>query len=357
MTTVELYKRFRPKKWGGLIGQEKAAQSLKRMVAADAIPTSLLFSGPRGCGKTSAAWVMAKAINCENPQAGDPCNSCDTCLNIDEGKQMGVTYVSMANQGGVDNVRELMNQARLNQPLKRQVFILDEVHNLSKAAFDSILIPIESENMPALFIFCTTEIHKVPDTILSRMQQRRFFLVPEEKMRAYLLKVAKAASLTPSEEQVTAAVRSGRGSVRDTLTALDTIIATEEITTSWGSRLLEALASRSELAVLTVISEAANDSMDFRAYSEQLFEDLRNLLLVQAKVSRDLAGPPVVENEEKVLKGLGGKTGLLIYLQEVGDSITQAALGVNPRIRLELTLLRALAKLNKLAKAREAQGR
>lgn len=349
---LQLYKKYRPSRWASLVGQEKVAKSLQTAVKANSVPTAYLFSGPRGCGKTSAAFVLAKALNCENLQKDEnPCNKCETCQNIDAGAQMGVTYISMANYQGVDNVRELVKNARLNQPVKKQVWILDEVHNLSKQAFDALLIPLEEKTMPSLFIFCTTEIDRIPSTVLSRVQQRRFQLVEAETMKQFLEKVAKVDGLEVTDDMVASAVRMGRGSVRDTLTALEQVIATGEASSTYGGRLLEALGARDISDVLTVLAEANSESVDFRELAEQLFEDLRDLLLLASNVDRSLVGIPPITDEKAVIKGMFAARGILLIMDSLGDAITQMSMGKDARILLEVAMVKSVTTLLKLEKA------
>lgn len=354
---LELYKKYRPTRWESLIGQEKVAKSLQAAVKTGNIPTAYLFSGPRGCGKTTSALLLAKSLNCENLKAnGDPCNKCEVCVNIDNGSQLGITYMSMANNGGVDGVRDLVKAARLHQPLKKQVFILDEIHNLSKAAFDSLLIPLEEKSMPSLFIFCTTEVEKVPATILSRVQQRRFQLVEAETMKDFLAKVAKVDKLEVDDEMLSAAVRMGRGSVRDTLTALESVLSTGMITSTYGSKLLEGLSNHDITQVLKTLAEANNESVDFRELAEQLFEDLRDLLLLASNVDRSLVGIPPVVDEKAIIRGMFAARGILLVMDALGDAITHMSMGADSRILLEVAMVKSVTLLLKLEKAIQSRG-
>ncbi len=347
---IELYKKYRPKVWGGLIGQEKVAKSLQSAVLANKIPTAYLFAGDRGCGKTTAAFILAKAVNCEAPVNGNPCNKCETCVNIDKGIQLGVTYISAANNGGTEDIRDLVKQARLQQPVKRQVFIVDEIHTIHRQAFDSLLIPLEEKSMPALFIFCTTEINKVPKTILSRVQQRRFSLVDADTMLKYITLIAKKEELNLSESDLETIVKMGRGSVRDTLTAIESVLSTGVTTTSFGGRLLESLATRNVAGTLKVIAEAQDENVDMRSFTEQLFEDLRDLLLLANGCGKDLVGVTPVMDEATVIRGLGESAGLILFMKSVAEAITNISSGGDNRILLEVAVLQGLGNLKKLDK-------
>lgn len=360
MTTeqhIEIYKRYRPRVWEDLVGQEKVSKSLKATVKANRLPTAFGFFGPRGCGKTSAALLLAKSINCLNPtEDGNPCNECDVCVAIDEGRQLGVNYISMANKGSVDDIRTLVQQARLQQPVKRQVWILDEVHAISKAAFESLLIPLEEKGMPSLFIFCSTEIDRIPQTILSRIQSRKFSLVDAETMLEVVKKIGQQEGLTLSDEAYNDAVRAGRGSVRDTLTALEGIVETGEYVESYSGQLLEALASRNLSETLGVLAMANQKGEDFRDLTETLFEDLRDLLLLANNVDSSLVGIVPVKDTNAAVRGLFGKRGIVLVLDEIGEAITQMTLGADARIHLEIGIIKAFTKLRQLAKALESRG-
>jgi DNA polymerase-3 subunit gamma/tau len=353
---VELYKKYRPDTWGSLIGQEKVAKSLRSAVKNNKLPTAFGFFGPRGCGKTSSAWLLAKAINClELTENGNPCNSCTVCLNIDNKRQLGINYISMANKGGVEDVRNIVQQARLNQPIKKQVWILDEVHNLSKAAFDALLIPIEEKTMPSLFIFCSTEVDRIPQTILSRIQSRLFNLVDSDTMLKFVTEIAEKENLDLTEEHLEEAVRLGRGSVRDTLTTLETIVETGETAPSFGRALLEAVSTGEVTTSLKVVAEAAASGVNCRDLGENLFEDLRDLLLLSAGASPEIVGIIQLKDPEGAISALLGAGGISATMEEIGEALTRMTFGADARINLEISIVKALTKIKKAKKARAAR--
>lgn len=350
---IELYKRYRPRKWSGIIGQDKVVSALKGAVAAGKVPTAYAFLGDRGCGKTSAAFVLAKAVNCLNPSNGEPCNKCEICKNIDNGTQIGVNYISMANKGSVDDIREITQQARLATGINRQVWILDEVHTISKVAFDALLIPLEDEKMPSLFILCSTEVNKIPQTILSRVQQRKFSLVSEDVMRKYISRVVEHEKLTEevTDEDIAAVVRQGRGSVRDTLTSLESFVEGGDLGgfANYGGRLLEAFSSGNLAETLSVIAEATGEgSVDGRELAEQLFGDLRDLLLASTGADESLYPGMPIEDPTGAAKSMLGVRGIAIAIDEVGDSLTRMSVGADHRVHLEIAIVRALQKLKQL---------
>lgn len=346
---IELYKRYRPRAWKNLIGQDKVVKSLKGAVANNKVPTAFAFLGERGCGKTSAAFILAKAINCESAVDGDPCNECDVCHNIDNGNQIGVNYISMANKGSADDIREIAQQARLSTPLKRQVWILDEVHNLSKQAFDALLIPLEDPKMPSLFILCSTEANKIPETIMTRVQARKFSLVPDELMTAYIKKLADHEKLDVSDETIGAAVRMGRGSVRGALSALERVGETDETFADYGGRLLEAFTEQNLAKTFAVIAEAATeDDVKGVELGQQLFGDLRDLLLFAAGADKELYPSLPLEDPKKSAESMLGVRGISIAIDELGEALTRMSFGADSRIHLEAGIVRAIQKLKVL---------
>lgn len=348
---VELYKKYRPKVWEDLIGQDRVAKSLRSAVVQNKIPTAYGFFGSRGTGKSSSAFLLAKAINCLNPtKTGNPCNSCSVCQNIDNRTQIGVSYESMANGYSADAIRDLVSKAHLHQPIKKQVFILDEVHNLSKQAFDALLIPIESDTMPSLFILCSTEVDKIPDTILSRIQQRRLTLVNHDNMKKLLDKIVAEEHYDVTDNDVEEAIRQGRGSVRDTLSAFETIILNDDNTPLFGQQLLEDLATKDLKRVFSTVAVAVNDGFDGRDLAEQLFSDVRDVLLLGSNSGNGIVETSPVQDAQQVYKKLLGERGIFIVEEELGKAITEMHYGSDSKIQLEISLVKIITKLRKLQK-------
>lgn len=352
---VELYKELRPRVWKDLIGQQSVARSLQANILNNKLVGTYLFSGPSGVGKTSTALILAKAVNCENPNPknANPCNVCDTCIAIDEGSQIGISYFSAAQKGGVDDMREIVENASMKVPIKKQVFIIDEIHNASDKAFEALLVPVEDKKMNALFILCTTEIEKIKDTLISRFQSYKFNKIDSNTMEKYLEHINKVKELDLSEDVIKESVKKGRGNVRATLTYLEKVRYSGEIQgdTDFGEQLLEALSERKVENVFNVISEASNNGISMRDFAEQLFEDLRNLLLFNAGVDEELTGIIPVDNPEDIIKGMLGVRGITLLLDEIGEAITQMSRGNDYRISLEIALVKGLEKLRKLYKA------
>lgn len=343
---IELYKKYRAAKWRHLIGQEKVAKSLVSALTGNSVPTAYAFFGDRGCGKTSSAKLFAKSLNCENNKDeddnivdADPCNQCDICLNIDSNSQLGVHYISMANAGSVDDVRKIAKDAQMSAPVRRQVWILDEAHNLSKQAWDSLLIPLESPTMSSLFIFCSTEEEKIPKTILSRVQSRNFTLVDSETLGKHLKRVANAEDMEVSSDQLKEAVRRSRGSVRDALSALETIVGSEdtEFRESYTERIITAIAEGKFHNALIASSEANSEGANFKTITEQMFSDMRDMIILAAGGERRLAGVPSLSDPEATAKQLGYST-IVRCLDHLGSAMSNITFGADARLHFEVAL-------------------
>ncbi len=339
----ELYKKYRPQTFGQIVGQDRVVSSLKAAVRHQEIPTLYGFFGPRGCGKTSSAFVLSKAVNCTHlVDQVEPCGTCDTCRAIDDGTQPGVSYLSMANHGSVDDVRDLMDKAFLAQPVRRQVFILDEVHNLSRAAFDSLLIPVESQSMKALFILCSTNQERIPATVLSRLQSRKFTLVSDADMMPFLSDINSREHLGCTTAQLTAVIRAGGGSVRDALSALEaTAHGGAADDKAWAAALVKAMAKGDIARAWTTVAAAEQDGYDVELLAEDLFAALRTIMLFSTGV-RDPAilGPlpmPVTHMKQAAAL-LGGPAGVSAAARRVGVAITGMNGIADPRIHVELAL-------------------
>lgn len=349
---IELYKELRPKRWDELIGQEEVADSLQSSILNNKLPSAYIFSGGSGTGKTTTAFILAKAVNCENldPETANPCNECSTCRAIDDHSQIGVSYLSAAQRSGVDEMRDIIENASMKVPINKQVFIIDEVHNASNKALEAFLIPLEDPKMNSMFLFCTTEIEKVKGTLQSRLPSLKFNNIGAETMEDYLWDVNDKKNLNLTEEVIRNAVKTGRGNVRSALNYLETVRHTEDFEggTDFGEQLLNAMATKKIENIFTVVNEASESGIFMRDFAEQLYEDLRNLLLFNAGVNPDMLGVIPVDDPEDVVKGLLGRRGMTLILDEVGLAITQMSRGNDARITLEIALVKSLERLRSL---------
>ena len=217
-----LYRKYRPQTFDDMVGQQAVTQTLKTQILSDKLSHAYLFTGSRGTGKTSSAKILAKAVNCENPQDGNPCNCCSSCRAIDSGSCMDVLEIDAASNNGVDNVRDLRDDAIYSpSQVKKRVYIIDEVHMLSLSAFNALLKIIEEPPEHLIFILATTELHKVPATILSRCQRFSFRRISQEDIAARLQYVAYQEDIELDESAARILARLADGGLRDALSLLD----------------------------------------------------------------------------------------------------------------------------------------
>ena len=217
-----VYRKYRPQTFDDVVGQQAVTQTLKNQLQTGKLSHAYLFTGSRGTGKTSSAKILAKAVNCENPQDGNPCNCCDACRSIDAGACMDVLEIDAASNNGVDNVRDLRDDAVYTpSQVRMRVYIIDEVHMLSIAAFNALLKIIEEPPEHLLFILATTELHKVPSTILSRCQRFAFRRIGQEDIAARLQYVAYQEGIELDDSAARVLARVADGGMRDGLSLLD----------------------------------------------------------------------------------------------------------------------------------------
>ena len=217
-----LYRKWRPKTFSDVVGQEHVTETLQRQVAEGRLSHAYLFTGTRGTGKTTCAKILAKAVNCEHPENGNPCNKCSSCLGIESGGFLDVMELDAASNNGVDHVRALRDEAIYSPAqVKKRVYIIDEVHMLSIAAFNALLKILEEPPEHLMFILATTELHKVPATILSRCQRHSFKRIDTAEIANYLEYIAKEEHFTLEHQAAELIARLAEGGVRDALSLLD----------------------------------------------------------------------------------------------------------------------------------------
>lgn len=252
--SLAVYRRYRPKTISELLGQEAIADTLRNAARLDRIAHAYLFYGPRGCGKTSAARIVAKLANCEKRHAdqefkktGEPCNECRPCTEIDEGRALDVIEIDAASNRGIDEIRALKEGIRLSPTSYRyKVFIIDEAHQLTKEAFNALLKTLEEPPKHAIFILATTEYDKVPATILSRVQRFGFKKVPARKIAEKLEKIAEDFEAKISPEAISLIASAAEGSFRDAESIFEQVAALEdnEITLAEVERILGKVGER-----------------------------------------------------------------------------------------------------------------
>jgi len=226
MSYLVLARKWRPRTFDKMVGQEFISRTLKNAVQTDHVAHAFLFSGSRGVGKTSAARILAKCLNCDKGPTPEPCNDCSSCREIDDGRSLDVYEIDGASNTSVDDIRELRENIKyLPRPGKRRVYIIDEVHMLSKSAFNALLKTLEEPPEHVVFIFATTEPHKVPETIQSRCQRFDFRRIPRAKILERLQVMAQEEGYEIDERALSAVAKAADGSMRDAQSLLDQIIS------------------------------------------------------------------------------------------------------------------------------------
>ncbi len=278
---VSLYRRFRPGRFDEIRGQDHVVRALRSAVRDDRVSHAYLFSGPRGTGKTSSARILAKALNCEAPVEGEPCGTCTSCVEITQGSSLNVHELDAASNNGVDAMRDLVAHAGLGTPGRWKVYIVDEVHMLSTAAANALLKTLEEPPSHVVFVLATTDPQKVPPTIRSRTQHLEFRLLGAEVLHGLLESVNADAGLGLEEPALEAAVRRGRGSARDALSALDQVVASGSADAARPelAEVVDALADGDLPRVLVALSSLVAGGWGPQQLATELIDELRQVFL------------------------------------------------------------------------------
>ena len=350
-----LYRKYRPKTFDDVVGQEHITETLKKQVETGRLSHAYLFIGTRGTGKTTCAKILAKAVNCEHPVNGNPCNRCAACRGIDDGSILDVVELDAASNNGVDNVRALRDEAVFSPAsVRKRVYIVDEVHMLSNSAFNALLKILEEPPEHLMFILATTELHKVPATILSRCQRHSFKRIPVDTITARLNFVAQQEHLDLQPDAAALLARMADGGMRDALTLLDQCcgnecISTDAVISAIGlagnlrtAQLLRSVAAGDTAGALEQFRELWQDGKDPSALLDELSMLQRDLLMqaVAPRGGRELlsgAYDPVTLDE---LSGAFSSAQLLANLQSIQQTLGAMASQPNPRIAAELCLIR-----------------
>ena len=350
-----LYRKYRPKTFDDVVGQEHITETLKKQVETGRLSHAYLFIGTRGTGKTTCAKILAKAVNCEHPVNGNPCNQCAACRGIDDGSILDVVELDAASNNGVDNVRALRDEAVFSPAnVRKRVYIIDEVHMLSTSAFNALLKILEEPPAHLMFILATTELHKVPATILSRCQRHSFKRIPVDTIAARLNYVAQQEHLNLQPDAAALLARMADGGMRDALTLLDQcsgsdVITTETVISAMGlagnlrtAQLLQSIADGDTTKTLEQFRSLWQDGKDPAALLDELSMLQRDLLMqaVAPRGGRELLSGGYDSETLQTLSGAFTPAQLLANLQSIQDALTAMAAQPNPRIAAELCLIR-----------------
>jgi DNA polymerase-3 subunit gamma/tau len=338
-----------------MIGQDFVVATLQKSIAAGKIAHAYLFSGPRGCGKTSSARILAKALNCQEGPSATPCGKCPACVEIARGSSLDVIEIDGASNTSVNDVRQIKDEVQFPpNSCRYKVYIIDEVHMLSTSAFNALLKTIEEPPPYVVFIFATTEIHKVPATIKSRCQQFNFRLVPVELLKDVLAQAAAESSIHADDEALFWIAREATGSVRDAYTLFDQVaafsdghITFEKIRDKLGlvgvdriNPVVEACASRDSLAALTALDDILQSGVSVEQFTVDLADYFRSLLLIRSGITKEsLLGQSPERFSARVLE-LWSPVQIERALSSVLQLFRDIRYSIDPRYELELTVSR-----------------
>jgi DNA polymerase III subunit gamma/tau len=329
MTSQVFYRKWRPRTFAEVAGQEQVTQTLSNALSTGRVSHAYLFYGPRGTGKTSTGRILAKAVNCLNRNGGEPCNACDMCRAITEGRAMDVIEIDAASNRGIDEIRDLREKVNYAPGQARhKVYIIDEVHMLTKEAANALLKTLEEPPPYVIFILATTEVHRVPATILSRCQRFDFRRITQADVAARLAQVCQAEGITIEPEGLRLIARSATGSLRDALNLLEQITAycgnsidlrqVQGILGITGDQrarqLLKNIVDNDTAAGVLTIHSVSSDGLDLRQFNREVVEYLRALLLVKAGSAEavDLTAEDIAD-----LKALAARTSLALVSRTI----------------------------------------
>ncbi len=352
-----LYRKWRPKTFDEVCGQDHITSILKYEVANSKFSHAYLFCGSRGTGKTSCAKILAKAVNCLSPEDGNPCGKCEACLSIDSGAATDVLEMDAASNNGVDNIRDIRDEVVYSpSKLKYRVYIIDEVHMLSASAFNALLKTLEEPPEHVVFILATTELHKLPATIISRCQRFDFRRITTEILKNHLLDIAKAENIEITESAATVLAKHAQGGMRDAISLLDLCAGSRKLiddalvseTVGLGGReklldVVRAIAEKNYEAIFGAIDETVRSSRDISVFWQELISVYRDLLIVKNS-KEPWRYLDLTDSETEALTTLAKlfSSEQLTYHSEMLSDALLAMLRANSikRIVAELTLVR-----------------
>ncbi len=351
-------RKWRPALFEEIVGQTHVTRTLRNAVSSGRIAHAYLFSGPRGVGKTTAARILAKSLNCVNGPTPTPCNACENCKGITSGSSVDVFEIDGASNTGVDNVRDLRESVRyMPTQGKYKIYIIDEVHMLSTPAFNALLKTLEEPPPHAVFIFATTEVHKIPATILSRCQRFDFKRIPFKELQQHLKKIVTEEGIPFEEKAVFTIAREADGSLRDGQSLLEQVLAfaggslkDSDVTEALGLmdrsvlyEISDAIIRKDGAACLNIVEKIYNFGYDLKRACSDLLEHIRDLTVV--KVTGEAALLDLPDSELDRLAGLAVGVGverLHMLFSIISRGYEEVSRSSSPRYSFEMALLRAV---------------
>src|SRR2546426_84215 len=359
MSYQVIARKWRPQKFDDVVGQQAVTRTLRNALASGRLAQAFVFAGPRGVGKTTTARILARALSCINGPTADPCGKCEACVEIAEGRDIDVLEIDAATHTGIDNVREVIIAGLGIMPVRNRykVFIIDEVHQLSSASFNSLLKSIEEPPPHVVFMMATTELDKIPETVLSRSQVYEFRTISTKAIAEKLRRIMDEEGITIGDDSLQLIARDAEGSMRDAQSKLDQVIAftgktvaAEDVATVLGLvgrdlllDTLQAVADEDAPASFALAARAVEMGYDLRAVCRELSRVVRDLLVISVDPSR-ITDPEIAgEGERDRLTAIAGRFSREDLLRAF-DLLTRAETEIRgaaqPRYHLEMALLR-----------------
>jgi DNA polymerase-3 subunit gamma/tau len=358
MSYQVLARKWRPQKFDDVIGQQAVTRTLRNALASGRLAHAFVFAGQRGSGKTTTARILARALNCVTGPTADPCGTCDACIEIAQGRDIDVLEIDAASHTGIDTIREVIIDNLSFAPVRNRykVFIIDEVHQLSGSSFNALLKSIEEPPAHVVFMMATTELHKIPDTILSRAQVFEFRTIPTPLITAQLRKIADAEGIQAADAALSLIARAAEGSMRDAQSALDQVIAfagktiaVEDVSTVLGLvgrdllfDLIEAVVAEDGPAAFALADRAVEAGYDLKLVLRELSRAVRDLMIVSVDPSRAGDGD-LAEGERERLTALASRFSredLMRAFDLLSDAEQDIRTASHPRYQFEMVLLK-----------------
>ena len=351
-----LYRKYRPKVFSDVVGQEHITSTLSKEIETGKISHAYLFTGSRGTGKTTCAKILSKAVNCLHPVNGNPCNECEICKGLDSGAILDVVEIDAASNNGVENIRDIRDEINFTPAsCKYRVYIIDEVHMLSIGAFNALLKTLEEPPAHVKFILATTEVHKLPVTIVSRCQRFDFKRVSSDAMKSRMAYIADCEGFTADDEALSLIARIADGGMRDALSLLDQCTGhgkhiTADIVCDVAGMtgkdhlfaIADAVAENNAGKALEVINDLHSNSCDMERLCSDLINHFRNLMIVKTvKSASDILVCTAEELEQyRTQSGKLTLENILYCISLLQDSMANIKRGVNRRIEMEMVTIR-----------------
>ena len=358
MSYQVLARKWRPQRFDDVVGQQAVTRTLRNAISSGRIGQAFVFAGSRGCGKTTTARILARALNCEKGPTADPCGQCDACVEIAQGRDIDVLEIDAASHTGIDNIREVVIAGLAITPVRDRykVFIIDEVHQLSPASFNALLKSIEEPPPHVVFMMATTELHKIPDTILSRSQVFEFKTIPTKAIVEQLRRIADAEQITVPDDALGLIARAAEGSMRDSQSALDQVLAfsgstvsVDDVTTVLGLvgrdllfDLIDAVADEDGPRAFALADRAVESGHDLKLVCRELTRVVRDIMMVTVDPERSGDGE-LAEGERARLATLAGRFSredLMRAFDLLAKTEQDIRLAAHPRYHFEMAMLK-----------------